>query len=92
MPSQLFKPSIHKEACLQDLREGMTPEKCAEKYGFSVRTAFRYLSEIKERPHPIVIPLIKKEENKAVRITLEMGSKDLFRLIEMLKGGVKDGN
>jgi len=87
MPTVKFQPSPYREAAMQDLREGMTPKECAAKYHVSERTAWRWLKEVREGPRPAALPQIKKETNRAVKITLEMGSKDLFKLLVMLLGG-----
>ena len=87
MNNTQFQPHPNKKATMQALREGMTPVECAAKFHVSERTAWRWLKEVREGPHPAALPQIKKETNRAVKITLEMGSKDLFKLLVMLLGG-----
>jgi len=87
MPVKIFQPSPYKEAAMRALREGMSPEECSIKFHVSERTAWRYLKETREGPRPTALPQIKKETTRAVRITLEMGSRDLFKLLETLKKG-----
>jgi len=87
MAVKLFKPSVFREEAIQALREGMTPVECAAKFHVSERTAWRWLKEMREGPRPTALPQIKKEANRAVRITVEMGSRDLFKLLAILLRG-----
>jgi hypothetical protein len=52
-----FEPSPHKEEAMEALRNGVTKEECAKRFGITIRTAERYLQEIQHpKPPPVSKP------------------------------------
>ena len=93
MAVKIFKSSIHKPAVMQALREGMSPKKCAEMFPINVRTAYRYLKELRyhkeiekglRQPEP---QQIKEPRSTPVRITIEMDFADFRKVLGQLKEG-----
>lgn len=60
-----FEPSPHKEEAMQALRNGVSKEECAKRFGITIRTAERYLQEI-QHPKPPKIPKPPQVEKIAV--------------------------
>lgn len=56
-----FNPSPHKEEAMQALRNGVSKEECAARFGITIRTAERYLQEI-QHPKPPPVAKVPKVE------------------------------
>lgn len=92
MGVNLFRPSPNREAAMQALREGMSPGVCAIKYSISVRTAWRYLNQIKPKAGKAEPRQPKETRDAPVKITLEMGSEEFTKLLDMLMHHFENDN
>ena len=87
MAVKIFKSSIHKPAVMQALREGMSPEKCAEMFPINVRTAYRYLKELRyhkeiekglRQPEP---QQIKEPRRRIMKINIELEAEEVSMVL-----------
>ena len=85
MAVKIFQPSIHKPEAMNDLRGGMSPEKCAVKYNISERTVYRYLKEITEGSFKAKPGQITKPRSSPIRITVDMDLADIPKILSLLR-------
>ncbi len=85
MSLKRFQPGANLDEVIAALRGGMSPKECAAKFGISIRTAFRYLKEIRElspiAPATQAIPTM----SMPVKISLEMSSSDFSKLLQTIR-------
>ncbi len=69
-----FEPSPHKEEAMEALRNGVTKEECAARFGITIRTAERYLQEI-QHPKPLPVAKVLKVEKTAPAVGSKTATK-----------------